>query len=81
MSRSCRIGRPSAELEAGSRSSASSRSSLRLKADPQADIQQLRDEVDELIFDLFEIRSSRDEIRRFYRTVGRVAGDDQAASE
>jgi hypothetical protein len=54
-----------------------------LKADPEAEIQPLRDEIDDLIFDLFKIRSSRDEIRRFYRTVGRVEADedDQAASE
>jgi hypothetical protein len=51
-----------------------------LKADPEAEIQPLRDEIDELIFDLFEIRSERDEVRRFYRTVGRV-GADQAANE
>lgn len=50
-----------------------------LKADPGADVQPLRDEIDDLIFDLFEIRASRDEIRRFYRTVGLV--EDQAASE
>ncbi len=50
-----------------------------LKSDPAAEIQPLRDEIDDLIFDLFEIRSSRDEIRRFYRTVGLVEG--QAASE
>lgn len=50
-----------------------------LQADPEADVQQLRDEIDDLIFDLFEIRASRDEIRRFYRTVGLV--EDQAASE
>jgi hypothetical protein len=32
--------------------------------------------------DLFEIRSSREEVRRFYRTVGRVEStEDQAASE
>lgn len=50
-----------------------------LQDDPAADIQPLRDEIDDLIFDLFEIRASRDEIRRFYRTVGLV--EDQAASE
>ena len=50
-----------------------------LKADPGADVRPLRDEIDDLIFDLFEIRASRDEIRRFYRTVGLV--EDQAASE
>ena len=42
----------------------------------------LRDEIDELIFDLFEIRAARDEVRRFYRTVGLVQREeDQAASE
>lgn len=50
-----------------------------LQNDPSAEIQPLRDEIDDLIFDLFEIRASRDEIRRFYRTVGLV--EDQAASE
>ena len=50
-----------------------------LQADSSTEIQPLRDEIDDLIFDLFEIRASRDEIRRFYRTVGIV--EDQAASE
>ena len=50
-----------------------------LKADPEAEIQKLRDEIDELVFDLFEIRGSRGEVRRFYRTVGLV--EPQAASE
>ena len=55
----------------------------RLKADPEADTQALRDEIDDAIFDLFEIRVTRDEIRRFYRTVGRVEAEEesQAASE
>lgn len=53
-----------------------------LKADPGADIEQLRDEIDDFIFDLFEIRSARDEVRRFYQTVGRAeVPEDQAASE
>jgi hypothetical protein len=53
-----------------------------LKADPSADIQSLHDEIDDLIFDLFEIRASRDDVRRFYRTVGLAQPDDnQAASE
>jgi len=52
-----------------------------LKASPKADIQALRDEIDDLIFDLFEIRSARDEVRRFYRTVGRVEDQAAAASE
>lgn len=52
-----------------------------LQADPAADISAERAAVDDAIFDLFEIRTSRDEIRRFYHTVGRVEADDQAASE
>jgi len=53
-----------------------------LKVDPEADIELLRAEIDDLIFDLFEIRTSREEVRRFYRTVGRVEpAEDQAASE
>jgi hypothetical protein len=32
----------------------------------------LREEIDDAIFDLFEIRASRAEVRRFYRTAGRV---------
>ena len=43
-----------------------------LQADPASDISALRDEIDDLIFDLFEIRASREEVRRFYRTVGLV---------
>jgi hypothetical protein len=55
----------------------------RLKANADADIQPLRDEIDDLIFDLFDIHASRDLVRRFYRTVGLVEqpDDDQAASE
>ncbi len=52
-----------------------------LKFDPDADIQEFRDEIDELVFDLFDIRNSRDTIRRFYGTVGRAEGPAQAASE
>jgi type I restriction-modification system DNA methylase subunit len=52
-----------------------------LKADPESDIHALRDEIDDLIFDLFEIHSARDEVRRFYRTVGRVEDQAAAASE
>ena len=53
-----------------------------LKADPDADIAGLRAEIDDLIFDLFEIRSARAEVLRFYRTVGRVQASepDQAAT-
>jgi hypothetical protein len=52
-----------------------------LQADPDADIGGARAEIDDAIFELFEIRMSRDEIRRFYETVGRVDAADQAASE
>lgn len=53
-----------------------------LQADPAAEIQPLRDEIDDLIFDLFEIRAARDEVRRFYQTVGLVQPDEpQAAIE
>ncbi|MBA2536872.1 MAG: hypothetical protein H0V20_05475 [Actinobacteria bacterium] len=54
-----------------------------LKSDLEADVQSLRDEIDDLIFDLFEIRSARDEIRRFYRSVGHVERAElaQAARE
>jgi len=74
--------RPNAELESAVVSRVE-RIVETLKAGPGAEIQSLRDEIDELIFDLFDIRSLRDEIRRFYRRVGRVEADedDQAASE
>jgi type I restriction-modification system DNA methylase subunit len=52
-----------------------------LQGNAEADVATLRDEIDEAIFDLFEIGHSRDEVRRFYRTVGRVETNDQAASE
>jgi hypothetical protein len=53
-----------------------------LKVDPGADIQALRHEIDGVVFDLFGIRASRDEVERFYRTIGRVESEeDQAASE
>lgn len=52
-----------------------------LRASGDADVQALRDEIDVAIFDLFDIGASRDAVRRFYRTAGRVAGGDQAASE
>lgn len=70
--------RPPAELEAAVVERVD-RIVAALQNDPDAEIQELRDEVDDLIFDLFEIRASRDEIRRFYRTVGLV--EAQAASE
>jgi hypothetical protein len=53
-----------------------------LKADPDADVAGPRGEIDEAIFDLFEIRGSREEVRRFFETVGKVEkGEAQAASE
>jgi hypothetical protein len=54
-----------------------------LKADPGADVSKLRSEIDELIFDLFEIHDSREEVLRFYDSVGRVEKGDaaQEASE
>lgn len=51
-----------------------------LQGDPGADIASLRAEIDEKIFDLFEIRESREDVRHFYRTLDRVE-DDQAANE
>ncbi len=53
-----------------------------LQANPAADVDSLRREIDDLIFDLFEIHGSRDEVRRFYETIGRVGADaaDQAAT-
>ena len=54
-----------------------------LQADADANVEQLREEIDEAIFDLFEIGTqSRELVRSFYRTVGRVeVADDQATSE
>ncbi|HSH22283.1 MAG TPA: N-6 DNA methylase [Candidatus Caenarcaniphilales bacterium] len=43
-----------------------------LKEDSDADIGQLRTEIDDLVFDLFDIHSAREEVRRFHRTVGRA---------
>jgi type I restriction-modification system DNA methylase subunit len=47
-----------------------------LKADPQADIAQLRDEIDDRVFDLFEIRENRGEVLRFYESIGKAGRDD-----
>jgi type I restriction-modification system DNA methylase subunit len=52
-----------------------------LQADTGVDVSQLRNEVDDAIFDLFEIHTARDEVRHFSRTVGRVETEGQAASE
>ncbi len=52
-----------------------------LRADPGADVTVLRDEIDDAIFDLFQIRSAREEVVRFYRTIGLVQpAADQAAA-
>jgi hypothetical protein len=54
-----------------------------LKADPGADVTGPRAEIDELIFDLFEVGDSREPVLRFYEEIGRVAKADgaQEASE
>jgi type I restriction-modification system DNA methylase subunit len=52
-----------------------------LKSDPDADIGQLRAEIDERVFDLFEIGGSRRLVLDFYDTIGRVAGDDEGAAQ
>jgi hypothetical protein len=44
-----------------------------LKADPDAEVAKLRAEIDERIFDLFEIRDSRQEVLRFYDAIGKSA--------
>jgi hypothetical protein len=53
-----------------------------LQEDPNADVSELRREIDDEIFDLFEIRQARQEICRFHREVGLVepAGDQAAAA-
>lgn len=43
-----------------------------LQADPEADISQRRDRIDELVFDLFGIKSERQTVLDHYRDVGRV---------
>jgi hypothetical protein len=53
----------------------------RLQADSSADVAAEQDSIDDAIFDLFDIHAARDDVRLFYRTVGRVEGDDQAAIE
>jgi len=47
-----------------------------LKADPDANIAALRGEIDQRIFDLFEIHDSREEVLRFYDSIGKVAKED-----
>ncbi len=50
-------------------------------ADPEAEIESLRDEIDEQIFDLFDVHASREEVKGLYRraTVEEVV--PQAAEE
>ena len=52
-----------------------------LREDAEADIDPLPAQIDDAIFDLFEVRSQREEVRRFYRTVGRVETVQAAAAE
>jgi type I restriction-modification system DNA methylase subunit len=52
-----------------------------LKADPDADVSALRSEIDDRIFDLFEIRDSREEVLRFYDQIGKAVDAPQEASE
>lgn len=70
--------RPSAEVESAVVSRVERIVDL-LKADPEADIADLRSEIDDAIFDLFEIRTAREEVRRFYETVGKTEQGTQAA--
>ncbi|MGH3049229.1 MAG: hypothetical protein ACRDLK_03650, partial [Gaiellaceae bacterium] len=72
--------RPSAEVEAAVVDRVD-RILAALQADPDADIRGPRAEIDDAIFELFEIRAARDEVVRFYETVGRVEAGAQAASE
>ncbi len=51
-----------------------------LKADPSADIAKLRAEIDEQVFDLFEIRESRKTVLDFYESIGRVKAEEGAAA-
>lgn len=52
-----------------------------LKADPDADVSSLRAEIDDQIFDLFEIRDSREEVLRFYDRIGKARKGTEAAQE
>lgn len=63
--------RPSAELEAEVAERVEQIVAL-LRSDTDADISPLRAELDDLFFDLFDIRTNREEIREFQRTVGRA---------
>lgn len=50
-------------------------------ADPESDIRALRDQIDEGVFDLFEIEGSREEIRGLYRRAAEEENPGQAAEE
>ena len=50
----------------------------RLKADPDADLAELRAEIDARIFDLFEIRESRETVLSFYSQIGKAAPAETA---
>lgn len=52
----------------------------KLKADPDADVSGLRAEIDDRIFDLFEIRDLRDAILLFYESIGKAAKDGASDS-
>ena len=67
--------RPSAELEAAVVTRAESIVQA-LKADSSADVSAERNEINDLIFDLFDIRMTRAEVEAFYGTVGRIGDDD-----
>ncbi len=67
--------RPGAELEAAVVTRVESIVQA-LKADSSADVSTERNEINDLIFDLFDIGVARAEVEAFYRTVGRVGDDD-----
>jgi len=54
-----------------------------LKQDEAADVQAQREEIDDAIFDLFDIHAARGEVLRFYNAIGRVeiSGEDGAAPD
>lgn len=52
-----------------------------LKIDPAADIKQLREEIDDRIFELFEITTSRQVVLDYYAAVGRVEATDEEEAD
>jgi hypothetical protein len=52
-----------------------------LKAEPDAEISKLRAEIDERIFDLFEIHDSRQAVLQFYDSIGKVTKSDARAAQ